>query len=1229
MKNKYLIRGVVVAGSLSLLTACQHYNKSYSENTYKGFPTETVDSQKSTNQISSIKIDNNTTDQTVSSAAISNYSTKNVDFSKVFANLSDDGLQAEMRKELLMSLSKPGENLFRDAADKKERKATGIKAPGYKMGIEEMADYRREITMPLGTKKMLYKDGFLERAYESAIQSPILAEAKASKYNSGKPSAYSLSGVTFTERGPNNVPGRGRSLVVSPTNPNKWYNGTAGGGVWITEDAGLTWNNTTDFSVPNLATSTIAISPANPNIVFSGTGEPFGNLDNITGSGVLKSIDAGATWTYLSNTSTFGSVGRIVIDPADANKVLVSTSNGVFRSTNGGTSWTQTYSGGNVQDLKATNNFGAIYGGVNSNGVIKSTDGGATWVTSLPSPTGAQRIEIAISPVDNNRIYLSVHTGSTVMYYSKDAGATWSLLTYSSGDAVDVLGGQGWYDNVIIAHPFDVNVAYVGGVSTAKITVNPTANSYTVKSIASGYVSGKLNTYVHPDQHGLVAQINPANSAQFRLLINNDGGVWYTDYKTNPGETQNDFKVKSAGLNNTQFYGADKKKGADAYVAGAQDNGSWATADAAIPAAPTTNYTSLLGGDGFEALWNYNDTKKLIFGSQYNSFSRTVNGVGSTVSAARNADNGSAKSPFYSKLANANNNPDVIFTVSSTGVWRSPDFGANWTVSPFNLTANGDWRGSQSAATVKVSVADPKVVWAAAVGSNSTAVNFKINLSRDNGQTFEKVPGALPINGSYFISGLSTSSVNRAQAYVLFSVPGMSKVTKTSDFGVTWSDITGYSTNTPTGFPDVPVHSLIEMPFDQNVLWAGTDIGVFETVNGGASWYLVTALPPVSVWGMKIVDDQVILATHGRGIWTATIPELSNYVLPVYVAPPSVKSIQQAGIQDMKAKAVFNYTSSSVTDLKVFVDNVYQSTITGTVPNTDYTYTTSSALSEGVHTISVSGVNGPEETIKESKSVEIIAFNAGAQNVNIPTFAATDLYIGSTGNFVVNNLASKFTYNVLNNNGHPYANNTTYQTYLRTPINVSANAKETLTHMAFTEAGYDFAIVEASKDLVNWIPVGTFDESSYSEWDKVTTAAAVTEDKFKNSDLDFSSSFTSGDQVAVRFRLTTDPADTRYGWILKSIVPTTTLATNDNAIKAEQILIAPNPAGETTNLMLPSNVKGNVTIGIYDASGKIIKTISKTAASRIELDVRTLEKGIYLLLVKTESGNKALKLMKK
>jgi hypothetical protein len=107
-------------------------------------------------------------------------------------------------------------------------------------------------------------------------------------------------------------------------------------------------------------------------------------------------------------------------------------------------------------------------------------------------------------------------------------------------------------------------------------------------------------------------------------------------------------------------------------------------------------------------------------------------------------------------------------------------------------------------------------------------------------------------------------------------------VVKTTDFGATWTDISGFNGSNTTslrGFPNVSVHSLLEMPFDTNVLWAGTDIGIFETVDGGNNWYLLTGIPPVSIWNMKIVDNQVVLATHGRGVG---LPKYLNLILMYY-----------------------------------------------------------------------------------------------------------------------------------------------------------------------------------------------------------------------------------------------------------------------------------------------------------------------------------------------------------
>ncbi|SDJ55319.1 sialidase family protein [Chryseobacterium jejuense] len=1246
MKKNYIRNGAIVISAVFLLNACQHFNTQADKSRPPSANADGIMKQKEKESAEQDKI-KVSDDKKVYAQVQKEQSLKKIlasndpKFNKVFENFGDGVEETQLRKELLMSMAKSGEMVMGHRADKKLREQeAGAKE---KKGIEEMAEYRRQITMPIGTNKMLYEDGNLLKEYNKALNSATLKQAKQKSSIAAKNGAYSINNVVFTERGPNNIPGRDRSIVVSPQNPNKWYVGSVGGGVWITDNAGTTWKNTTDFAVPNLATSTIAISPQNPNVVYAGTGEPFGNLDKITGTGLIKSTDAGEHWTRLLNTAAFGDVGRLLVNPANSNNLLVASSKGIYVTQDGGTTWNQTFTGSTVagtayvstQDLVATSDFSAIYASVNTLGVLKSTDGGATWTKvfdALALNKAIKRMEIAVSPVNPSKIFLSCQEGATTgIYMSANAGTSFQALTYKTGNSKEILGDQGWYDNAVTAHPFNENIIYVGGVSVAKVTVDTTDNSYNVLSIASGYNTAYLNTAVHPDQHGIVCQVDPANPAQFRLLLTNDGGVYSTQYKTNPGETQGDWGNPVTGLNTTQFYGADKKNGVDAYVAGAQDNGSSATLTA--PSSSSSNYLSLLGGDGFEALWNYNKPNEMIFGSQYNNFVRTEQGVSTTGRfTARNADYGSTSSPFYSKLANANNNPDVVFTVSSKGVWKSPDFGRTWGLSTFTAANNGTWNGNASFATVKVSVANPDVVWAGSAVSGGTGTTYKINVSKDNGSTFAKTTGSMPTAGNYYISGISPSNTTEARSYVMFSVAAQPKVVKTNDFGATWTDISGYSTgSTSTGFPDVPVHSLIEMPFDDRILWAGTDIGIFETVDNGATWSLVTTMPPVSIWQMKIVNDQVVLATHGRGVWTATIPELATYVLPEYVARPIIKSANQVAIHDTKAKAVFNYTNPQITSLKVYVDNTYVSTISSTQPNTDYTFTTTSTLSEGIHSISVSGMyaNGTKETIKDTKSLDIINFNPGASAINNPAFTTNDVYIGA-GKFVVDNVSNKFTYNVLNNVGHPYANSTTYQTYIKTPVIVGPASAMTMRHMALTEAGYDFAYVEGSKDLVNWTTMGVYDEASFSNWTNsgtALTAANVNETLFQNSSLNLGT-FASGDEIAVRLRLVSDPEVTSYGWLIKSIVPTSSLGVKDIVKSEEGIRLAPNPADDVTGIMLPSNNKGDVDVYVYDASGRQVISLKKQKGPKIDLDVKGLTKGLYLVLVKTGTENKALKLIK-
>ncbi|MBM2846603.1 MAG: hypothetical protein HW407_1915, partial [Bacteroidetes bacterium] len=279
----------------------------------------------------------------------------------------------------------------------------------------EFARIMYERTIPYGETVPAYKPGYraleLERAVALAPQSVAV--------------------LPWTERGPGNVTGRVRGLVVDPIDPtgDTWFIGSVGGGIWKTTNAGADWIEVAPY-LPNFAVSTIAMSSSNNNIMYAGTGESMFSVDVINGDGMLKSTDRGATWFRLMSTvgnDNFNNIARIIIDPSNSDIVLAATTSGrykqntvnsssIMKSTNGGTSWTEVYrqaiigTSGRVkkvlQIIELPGNFNVQFGSIDEKGVIKSTDAGNTW---FPSSSGIDdttgRIELAISPSNPNRIY--------------------------------------------------------------------------------------------------------------------------------------------------------------------------------------------------------------------------------------------------------------------------------------------------------------------------------------------------------------------------------------------------------------------------------------------------------------------------------------------------------------------------------------------------------------------------------------------------------------------------------------------------------------------------------------------------------------------------------------------------------------------------------------------------------------------------------------------------------
>ncbi|HET8861297.1 T9SS type A sorting domain-containing protein [Marivirga sp.] len=370
---------------------------------------------------------------------------------------------------------------------------------------------------------------------------------------------------------------------------------------------------------------------------------------------------------------------------------------------------------------------------------------------------------------------------------------------------------------------------------------------------------------LHPDHHHLTLVPMNDNTQQFMIVNGNDGGFGIS---TNSGEV---ITQLANGYVTTQFYGADKKPGEEKYIGGMQDNGTWISSGTVVD--ETNPYNAVIGGDGFEVIWHATDPQKVIGGFQFNGIRRSLNG-GQLFS---DATSGITEGPFITRLVGSVSNPDVIYAIGETGVYKSNDFGGSWQI---KLIDNPGWLGENSASDVEVSLANDQIVWA---GAGMAGEALSLFVSTDAGESFNAV-NDYSRNPSAFYTGIYTHPTEENTAYALFSRANFPKILKTTDLGQTWEDISGFdegSQGSNRGFPDVFVHSLLVMPFNTDILWAGTEIGLYESLDGGQTWNIRNDFPSVSIWSMKIVDDQVVIGTHGRGIWTAETEELRYTSLKV------------------------------------------------------------------------------------------------------------------------------------------------------------------------------------------------------------------------------------------------------------------------------------------------------------------------------------------------------------
>jgi len=395
---------------------------------------------------------------------------------------------------------------------------------------------------------------------------------------------------------------------------------------------------------------------------------------------------------------------------------------------------------------------------------------------------------------------------------------------------------------------------------------------------------------VHVDQHTMEYFPTGNEGEEFQLVAGNDGGVFYS------GDGGSNWNGRFRGYNTTQFYGVDKKPGADIYLGGTQDNGSWRSLGS--PTAESA-WQNAGGGDGFDVIWHKQNPSQVITTSQYTSIRRSLNGGASfSTSLLGLGDTGQdcACAQFITSLSHNRFNSNEVYTLGKTGVWKSRNFAGSWESRPIPIE---DW-GYNGSGRVHVSNATGSVVWAGyemdvVAGGSDHAGHLQV--STDQGESFSAT--TTPDWAPGRVSGISSSFEDSATVYVTFSFFDRAKLIRSRDMGQTWEDLSGFRSGSSgvisdNGFPDVPTYDVIDFP-GTPVLWAATEIGLMESLNDGETWHVAdNGLPAVSMWQMRLIDEQVVVATHGRGIWSlplSAVPvdiDLSDDIIPSEFALNSV-----------------------------------------------------------------------------------------------------------------------------------------------------------------------------------------------------------------------------------------------------------------------------------------------------------------------------------------------------
>jgi len=771
----------------------------------------------------------------------------------------------------------------------------------------------------------------------TAIVSPVLAQEAASPATEAGPQKADDEGrtrlpmevrksVSFREIGPAISGGRVPAVVGIPGNPDIYYIGAADGGVFRTNDGGITWKALFQHESV-MSIGALAVDPTNTNIVWAGTGEA--NVRNTVspGNGIYKSTDGGEHWKRMGLEGTY-QISRVLIDPHHPNTVLVAAmgspwadgaDRGVYRSTDGGTTWQKLlYVGPSVgiADLVMDPQnpqvlYAAAYrfrrqpwtysGGGPEDAIYKSFDQGQTWKrlsgNGLPEKPVA-RIGLAVAASSPNTVYAIMGSTEGVLWRSDDAGEHWTLV--SKDEEANV---RPFYFSRIAVDPRNPEHLFA-------------LSMYLMESKDGGKTFTSIAKQIHGDYHAM--WIDPSGSG--RIIDGNDGGV----------AISRDNGEHWAFIHNiaiSQFYHVSADDERPYLVCGGlQDNSGWCGPSRSKDPAGILDrhWFDLNGGDGIYAI-PAADNPNLIYNSTENGvfmiFDRIAEHVHDIQPYPRDFSGGGvADSPYRfhwnAGFAVSPFNPLVLYAGGNV-VFKSEDRGRTWKPISPDLTLNDKSRQQSSGGGVvkdnsgaevfdtilriSPSRKDANIIW---IGTD----DGQIQLTRDGGATWTNVTSHisnLPALGRVECIDLADDNPGEAVITVDRHFNGDFKpyVYRTSDYGASWQSIAG-------DLPQMYAHVAHRDRRNPHMYYAGLENGLYVSWNDGATWYLFgLGLPNVSIYDLteQERDNDIVLATHGRGVWILDdltpfqqyTPEIGREALHLFPPPAALRFWPWSQIEEL------------------------------------------------------------------------------------------------------------------------------------------------------------------------------------------------------------------------------------------------------------------------------------------------------------------------------------------